>query len=244
MDNFFITQWYDWSLPSVSRPVQAVNRILARLGFWVSLQPPRVTGCMTNVEKRINIYHLLSQVLAYRVPGDIVELGCNRGQASTLPQRIIEEYDPSRRLHVYDSFEGLPALDEKDAGSPYAAGTLEATRDALLANFESQGLRPPEIHQGWFNETLPNGLPDPIAFAYLDGDLYDSIKVSLEHVYPKLSRGAICLIDDYADPVAHPESWNLLPGVKAACDEFLADKPEKVSCLYAAEMSHGYFRKA
>lgn len=175
--------------------------------------------------------------------GHVVELGCNRGQASTLLQTIIEEYDPSRRLHVYDSFEGLPALDEKDAGSPYAAGTLEATRDALLANFKRQGLRPPEIHKGWFNETLPNGLPDPIAFAYLDGDLYDSIKVSLEHVYPKLSPGAICVIDDYADPVAHPESWNLLPGVKAACDEFLADKPEKVSCLYAAEMSHGYFRK-
>jgi len=68
--------------------------------------------------------------------------------------------------------------------------------------------------------------------------------VSLEHVYPRLSRGAICVIDDYADPDAYPEAWNKLPGVKQACDEFFADKPEKVSFIYSADMSHGYFRKS
>jgi O-methyltransferase len=86
-------------------------------------------------------------------------------------------------------------------------------------------------------------LPEQISFAYLDGDLYDSIKLSLESVYPRLSPGAICLIDDYADPAVFPEAWNELPGVKRACDDFLAGKPETVSFIYSADMSHGYFRK-
>jgi hypothetical protein len=33
------------------------------------------------------------------------------------------------------------------------------------------------------------------------------------------------------------------PGVKRATDQFFADKPEKVSLLYAGEYSNGYFRK-
>jgi O-methyltransferase len=35
------------------------------------------SGVMTNIEQRVNMYHLVSQVLAYSVEGDFVELGCN-----------------------------------------------------------------------------------------------------------------------------------------------------------------------
>jgi O-methyltransferase len=65
----------------------------------------------------------------------------------------------------------------------------------------------------FLRETLPSGLPDQICFAHLDGDLYASILTSLMYVYPRLSKGAICLIDDYVDPAIHM-GWNQLPGVK------------------------------
>jgi O-methyltransferase len=242
MDNFFIVQWFDWKPPKVSRRAEMVNRALKKLGFWTSLQPPRLVNRMTNVEQRMNLYHLASQVLAYGVPGDLVELGCNEGESSALIQRVIDEYDPSRRFHVYDSFQGLPAPQALD-GALFAQGAMKTGRDALVENFRRYGLRAPEIHEGWFQDTLPTGLPDKVSFAYLDGDLYESIKVSLEYVYPRLSPGAICLVDDYADPAVYPEAWNMLPGVKQACDEYLADKPERISFIYSAEMSHGYFRK-
>ena len=45
------------------------------------------------------------------------------------------------------------------------------------------------------------GLPEQIAFAYLDGDFYDSILVSLQDVYQKLTPGGICLIDYYCDQI-------------------------------------------
>jgi O-methyltransferase len=244
MDNFFIIQLFDWNPPKVSRRVEWVNGVLKKLGFWTTLQPPPgSTGCMTNVEQRMNLYHLASQVLAYGVPGDLVELGCNQGRSSVVIRKIIEQYDPTRGFHVYDSFEGLPAVHECDGSTPFSQGEMKTSRQVLEENFRHYGLRLPDIHPGWFQDTLPTGLPDRIAFAYLDGDLYESIRVSLEHVYPRLSPGAICLIDDYADPSIYPEAWNLLPGVKQACDEFFADKPEKMEFLYSAEQSHGYCRK-
>jgi O-methyltransferase len=64
----------------------------------------------------------------------------------------------------------------------------------------------------------------------------------LKHVYPRLTKGAICVIDDYSNPDVYPE-WTQLPGVKRACDEYLADKPEKVEQLYSGVSPHGYFRK-
>lgn len=243
MHNFFITQWFDWKPQRVSQRVEKINSILRKLGFWAQLQPPPVDRVMTNVEQRINLYHFVSQVLFYKVPGDLVELGCNSGESSAMIQKIIEHFDPARQFHVYDSFEGLPDLSEPDVVSKLEKGLLKTSREILISNFQTHGLRLPVIHQGWFEDTLPTGLPDQISFAYLDGDLYKSILVSLQHVYPKLSPGAICVIDDYADPAVYPEGWNEFPGVKQACDEYLADKPEKVSYVYSGAFSHGYFRK-
>jgi O-methyltransferase len=242
MENFFITEYFDWPLASRSPRVRLVNSILAKLGYAARLRGPQHTGVMTNCEQRMNLYHLLSQALAYGVPGDVVELGCHEGQSSVLIRRVMDYYAPERCLHVYDSFEGLPDAHQED-GAVYAARDLKASKDILIDNFKRYGLRLPEIHAGWFDETLPTGLPEQICFAYLDGDFYSSILTSLQYVYPRMPKGAICLIDDYSDPSIH-HGWNELPGVKKACDEYLADKPERVSLLYAGEYSHGFFRKA
>jgi O-methyltransferase len=181
-------------------------------------------------------------VLAYDVEGDFVELGCNEGHSSVLIQKLITEFNKTKTLHLYDSFNGLPALSNSD-GSSFCEGELETTEDVVRRNFKKYKLKPPEIHKGWFKDTLPCDLHEAICFAYIDGDLYDSILISLKHVYPKMTKGAICLIDDYCDPDINPKGWNLLPGVKRACDEFFPDKPEKIYSLYSGYYSHGFFRK-
>jgi len=242
MHNIFLTEFFDWRERQPSSRTQFANRILEKLGFCVRLSPPRFTGEMTNIEQRLNMYHLASQVLFFGVPGDFVELGCHAGQSAVLFRKVIDHYDKNRQLHVYDSFEGLPEIMPQDGNTPYVKGQMESPMDLLLSNFEQAGVEPPDIHVGWFEDTLPTELPDKIAFAHLDGDLYSSIIVSLEYVYPRLSKGAVCLIDDYCDPAVY-DGWNKLPGVKHACDEFLSEKPEEVSVLYAADYAHGYFRK-
>lgn len=261
MNNFYITEYFDWSVKRISLFDRVLNRILASFGlnrkvytaeaidkFVHSLLkasrrfPPVASGVLTNVEQRINIFHLVSQVLAYDVEGDIVELGCHDGKSSVLIQKLITEHKKPKILHLYDSFEGLPSLGDGD-GASYREGQLSATEDAVRHNFKKYGLPLPEIHKGWFSDTLPTSLPDKICFAYLDGDLYESILISLQYVYPKLSKGAICLVDDYSDPGINPRAWNKLPGVKKACDEFLADKPEEMDFIYSGDYPHGYFRK-
>lgn len=144
---------------------------------------------------------------------------------------------------MYDSFEGLPALSSSDGATHYQEGQLRTSKEVLIANFQHYGFRLPLIHEGWFEDTLPTTLPDRISFAYLDANTYSSILISLQHVYPRISPGAICLIDDYADPAVYSEGWNELPVVKVACDEYLSDKPEKVSYIYPGGTSHGFFRK-
>ncbi|HOY28766.1 MAG TPA: TylF/MycF/NovP-related O-methyltransferase, partial [Flavobacteriales bacterium] len=102
-------------------------------------------------------------------------------------------------------------------------------------------------HKGWFEATIPSQLPERISFALIDGDLYESTKHVLPHLYERMAPGAIGMIAVYYDEAIYPRKalagGYKSPGVKRATDEFFRDKPEKVSLLYANEYSNGYFRK-
>ena len=110
---------------------------------------PARSGVSTSIEQRMNMYHLASQVIAYNVEGDLVEVGCNKGQSSVLFAKVINSFNSSKKLHVYDSFEGLPSARTED-GDAYKKGDLATTQDVLLNNFKLHGLEPPAIHKGWF----------------------------------------------------------------------------------------------
>ena len=185
----------------------------------------------------MNMYHLVSQTLAYQVEGDLVEVGCNAGQSAVLIAKVMRDFASDKKLHVYDSFEGLPPTKVED-GTVYKEGDLAVSEETVRKNFLLHDLKIPAIHKGWFEDTLPATLPAKVSFAHLDGDLYDSIMVSLKYVYPRLTRGAICLVDDYCDPQINPDGWNYLPGVKKACDEFLSDKPERICYPYSGVFTH------
>jgi O-methyltransferase len=260
MDNFFIAEYFDWRVKRLSLLDRIVSRTLTKLGRRTEFRSADVadkiytgmtgnvvysseSGIMTNIEQRMNMYHLASQVLAYGVEGDFVELGCNTGDSSVLITKLLQTYNSDKKLAVYDSFEGLPTARQED-GTFLSGGDLKTSEEILRSNFKKYNLPLPEIHKGWFQDTLPTGLPEQIAFAYLDGDFYDSIIVSLQYVYPKLTPGAICLIDDFCDLQINPKGWDPLPGVKKACDEYLSDKPEKMEFIYSGAYPHGFFRRA
>ncbi|MCO6430154.1 MAG: class I SAM-dependent methyltransferase [Deltaproteobacteria bacterium] len=217
---------------------------------------------MMNVEKSLNVYFLLSQVLLQKIPGEVAELGCYMGHTAVIIQKTIQQCKSDKLLHVFDSFEGLPPKDIKDGQTQFQGGWCATTSEQVISKCRKFEVPIPIMHPGWFEHTLERQLPRSIAFAHLDGDFYSSIMVSLEHIYPRLSPGAVVVIDDYFDPAVHPEiekklnsntknrqrniSYKLidiLPGVKRACDEFFADKPEKVEALISGHETHGYFRK-
>jgi O-methyltransferase len=162
--------------------------------------------------------------LAQDVPGAVVEFGCYIGTTSLFLRRILDAQQQSgkRPFHVYDSFEGLPPKSQQDnnaAGVDFEAGKLYVSKKEFLQQFRSAGLQPPFAHKGWFNEVPATDVPAPIAFAFLDGDFYDSIISSLRLVWPQMSKGGKILIDDYQRPT--------LPGVERAVRDFLQGKEIK-----------------
>ena len=121
------------------------------------------------------------------------------------------------RLFIYDSFEGLPKKTTEDAsvlGEDFKAGELAVTKREVKERFLRAGLPVPVIVKGWFANLAPSDLPKKIAFAFLDGDFYESIRDSLKLVLPRMVEGGILVVHDYSNPA--------LPGVKKAVSEFEA----------------------
>jgi O-methyltransferase len=210
---------------------------------------------MMNREKSINLWHMLVHVLLSNVPGDIAELGCHSGLTGVILQKTMDFFKSNKELHLYDSFQGLPEPTARDAGVIFGQNDLSANEQSVFENFDRFFVKRPMVHKGWFKETLPAGLPEKIAFAYLDGDMYESIMQSLQHVYPRMSSGGIAVIDDYYDLDVCPrietklnrqqptKIVNLTPGVKNACDDFFVNKPEKPVVLVSGSEAVAFFIK-
>lgn len=198
---------------------------------------------MTDIERLTNLFAFASRTLESNVEGDVVEIGCNRGYTSVFLQQIIASQSLlPRTLHVYDSFEGLPEAGPDDQ---YLSDVdLSVSVDDLKRVFRQFDTHLPCIHKGWFADTLPKELPRSIAFAYLDGDYYESTLQSLKTVVPRLSAGGVAIVDDYADLELAPRAWDGLPGVKRACDEYFATSSLSVQPLVGSgDLSFGLIRR-
>ncbi len=164
----------------------------------------------------------LEAVIDRQVPGEIAEFGCYVGTTSLFIRRLLDVMQQSekRQFYVYDSFEGLPEKtppDASGAGMEFQAGELRTSKKELLRTFQKAHLQPPIIHKSWFKDLNEKQIPAQLSFAFLDGDFYESILDSLEHVWQRLSTGGIITIDDYQRAA--------LPGVTKAVYHFFGSQP-------------------
>ncbi len=159
------------------------------------------------------LYRLGRQALS--VAGDFAECGVYRGGTALLLSRVLK--GSGKALHLFDSFEGLPAPDpERDPDLEEGVFRATSARDVerLLGRFPGS-LR---IHEGFIPSTF-EGLEDSrFAFVHIDVDLYRSTLDCLDYFYPRLAAGAVVVFDDYGFPAAR--------GEKEAVDEFFAGRPE------------------
>jgi O-methyltransferase len=156
----------------------------------------------------------LQRMIINNISGDVVELGCYVGTTSVFLAKTLES--TNKKLYVYDSFEGLPDKTKEDIsslGAMFQPGELMATKKQFIKNIIKSGVPMPIIKKAWFADLTANDIPDKIAFAYLDGDYYDSVAMSLELIEDRLSPGAVIIIDDYSN--------DALPGVSKAVDKWL-----------------------
>ncbi len=186
---------------------------------------------MVSYERLITLWQQVHYLDKARIPGSLVECGTWKGGASGMMALAhLKSGVPSRELHLFDSFQGLPEPDKERDGesavryaSGRAGGALNSIRKCvgpleenkhLLADVIGFPSRLTYYHVGWFQETLrevPKTL-GAIALLRIDGDWYESTKICLDTLYAQVSSGGIVVIDDYG-------KW---PGCRKAVDEFMA----------------------
>lgn len=148
------------------------------------------------------------------VPGDAAEVGTYQGGSAYFIADALRAHQIAGvTLHVFDTFEGHPAsaITESDPGqdaSHFAATSYEDVRE-YLSPFSNVAL-----HRGNVLETLP-GLPEArYRLLHLDTDLYLPTRTCLEYFEPRLSSGAVVVLDDY--------SAKRCEGVRDAVDDYLS----------------------
>jgi hypothetical protein len=97
-------------------------------------------------------------------------------------------------------------------GDMMAIPTRDTSLSGVRSNFARYGLLDEQVvfAKGYFSETLPELDAEAFSLIRLDGDLYESTMDCLENLYPKLSSGGFCIVDDYHE----------LPDCRRAVEEY------------------------
>ena len=178
------------------------------------------------------VHECVKRVEAANIPGIMVEAGVAMGGSAIV---IAKTKAPQRPLRLYDVFEMLPppaANDDAKSHEVYQnflAGKVSAAVDRnyvghakdLLAftrdNMQRTGVDPEALNigfvKGLYEDTLH--VDEPVAFAHIDCDWYDSVKLCIERLADRMSAGGIMLFDDY----------HSFQGCRKAVDEWLPTDP-------------------
>lgn len=130
-----------------------------------------------------------------QVAGDFAELGVYKGESA----RVLLEMDPTRRIHLFDTFEGFPKTDlvgEVGQAATYTTDNFADTSVEKVARFLNVGDRA-VFHPGHFPETTSEMGHSVYALVNIDADLYLPTKAALEFFYPRLSPGGVIFVHDY-----------------------------------------------
>jgi hypothetical protein len=119
--------------------------------------------------------------------------------------------EPAANDFEYTGKHALQVLSE-EIGSRCSDAPLEQVKEVMVAT----GYPKEKMHfvRGRVEDTVPGSAPDTISLLRLDTDWYESTKHELTHLFPRLSRSGVIIIDDYGH-------WK---GARKACDEYFADQ--------------------
>ncbi len=171
-------------------------------------------------ERTVSLMRAVRYLVKNDIAGDVVECGVWKGGSMMAVARTLLRLKATRRLWLYDTFEGFSpptAADvstcglsaQKDFESDYFRVGVEAVRQAVLGTGYDASLV--QFVKGKVEDTIPGQAPEQIALLRLDTDWYESTRHELEHLFPRLVRGGVLIVDDYGH-------WQ---GARKATDEYL-----------------------
>lgn len=144
--------------------------------------------------------------------GDIAEVGVAAGGTAY----ILSEFIGDKNFFLFDTFEGLPELSEKD--NRYKKGLYGFVYDDVKKLFEDYNNV--QIYKGFFPSDTGMYIENKhFAFVHLDCDIYQSTYESIDFFYSRMIKGGIIISHDYR--------VNSNSNVELAFKEFFHDKEEK-----------------
>jgi O-methyltransferase len=167
-------------------------------------------------------------ILQNDIKGELVECGVYKGGSMmAIALSLMAEGVKDRDLYLFDTFEGMPAPEERDidlwgkpaletfsqkkisdVSSTWVNSSLENVEKAIALT----GYPMERIHfvKGLVENTIPEKAPESIALLRLDTDWYKSTIHELVHLFPRLSPKGVAIVDDYGH----------FKGAREAVDEF------------------------
>ena len=191
---------------------------------------------MTSVERLYALYKSVEYVVASGLPGDFAETGVWQGGSCMLiAETLIAFGDRSRRIFLFDTFEGHPkpdaekdvdlwgnrAIDEwrREVGEDHHGSWAYVSLADVQANMARTDYPADRLVfvKGLLENTAAS-VPsiNQLALLRLDTDWYASTQAGLAHLYPRLVSGGILVVDDYGH----------YKGQQLAVDEYFASKDQ------------------
>ncbi|WP_174298113.1 class I SAM-dependent methyltransferase [Sphingomonas bacterium] len=177
--------------------------------------------CKPNSVREIfSIVHQLYVLKSWGVEGDFAEFGCFKGYSSAMLSFACRQL--GLKMHIFDSFEGLPRTE----GSGYAAGQYAGSLEEVGDHVSRFGaIDVVTFHKGFFADTFRDWRPPRLMCLWMDVDLESSAR-DLMIVADRLSPQASlfsheCAADIFDDGaiVTHPRPDNPIPPMLARHDE-------------------------
>ncbi len=167
--------------------------------------------CLLDNEEKFSIYSSVKNVC--HLSGDIAEVGVYKGGSA----KIICEVKGKKRLHLFDTFEGLPKTSENDL--LIEPGWLHDTSLESVKNY-LKDYKDVYFLKGIFPDTSESVIDKKFSFVHIDTDLYKSTLDGLKFFWPRMISGGRIVSHDY--------NATSIPGVKKAFSEFFKNTPEKL----------------
>ncbi|MBN2143231.1 MAG: class I SAM-dependent methyltransferase [Candidatus Aureabacteria bacterium] len=171
----------------------------------------------TTPETMFALIRAVKYIVRNNIPGVFVECGVWKGGSAMAMAMMLDQLKYHREICLFDTFTGMPPgcdldidLDGNDekwyreksdqyvhagSGAAWNASSLEEVRSNLAKIGNT--LQQFRFIQGRVEETLPEKANSEIALLRLDTDFYSSTKHELIHLFPRLAKGGILIVDDY-----------------------------------------------
>lgn len=187
--------------------------------FYLACHPGRLAKCLAH-------YHLYK--MAVDKPGDLVECGVFKGSSLVrwAKFRALFACASSQKIIGFDTFESFPETSfqpdvERRLRFIQAAGDQSISVDQLWEVLRHHGLEANvELVKGDIRTTLPEYVQSNpqlrISMLVVDVDLYEPTKAAMEHLYSRLVKGGVLVLDDYGS----------FAGANKAIEEFFAGRNE------------------